>query len=220
MELQIQPRTILGKKVKALRKQGLIPAEIFGHGFPNRHVSINQKDFSKLYREAGEHTIVNLVTEEKEKIPAFISDVQYHPLKNEILAIDFHKVEMDEKIQIKVPIEFLGEAPAVKIGLVLVAVLHEIELEALPDKIPHRIEVDLNTLEESGQSIRVQDIHFSKDVKVLTPKDAVIATISEKAKAEEITPPPPAETEAVATKETTATAEGSKTEETNKEKAP
>ncbi len=213
MELKIQVRTILGKKVRSLRKQGLIPAEVFGHGFPNRHVTINQKDFSKLYREAGEHTIINLVMEEKEKTPVLISDVQYHPLKNGILAVDFHQIKMDEKIQTKVPIEFLGEAPAVKIGLVLVVVLHEIELEALPDKIPHRIEVDLNILEESGQSIRVQDIHFSKDVKVLTPKDAVIATIGEKAKAEEITAPPSAETEAVATKETTATAEGSKTEE-------
>lgn len=216
MELRIQPRITLGKKVRNLRKQGLIPAEIFGHGFPNRHVSINQKDFSRVHGEAGEHTIINLVTEEKEKIPALISDVQYYPLKNEILAIDFHKVKMDEKIQIKVPIEFLGEAPAVKTGFVLVTVLHEIELEALPDKIPHRIEVDLNILEESGQSIRVRDIHFSKDVKILMPKDTVIATIGEKAKEEEIMPPPPAETEVLTAKETTT--EEPKTEETAKEK--
>lgn len=196
MELSIQTRTIFGKKVKTLRRGGLIPAEIFGHGFPNRHVSVPSKDFSKIFKEVGEHTIINLIAE-GEKIPALVSDVQYEPLRGETLSIDFRQVRMDEKIQTKVPIEFSGEAPTVKLGFVVVHVLKEIEIEALPAKIPHRIEVDLSSLEIIGQSIRVSDIKVPAGAKILTPPETVIATVSEMAK-EEIkeTPPPAPEAEA------------------------
>lgn len=197
MELLVKNRIILGKKVKTLRREGLIPAELYGHGTENKHLSITEKEFSKIYKEAGEYTIVNAVTEENEKIPVLISDVTYDHLRGQILSIDLRQIRMDEKIQTKVPIEFIGEAPAVKNGFVVVTVLNELEIEALPDKIPHRIEVDLSSLEEIGQSIRISNLKILKDVKVLVPEDMVIVTVSERAKEEAApTPQPTAETTA------------------------
>lgn len=196
MELQTKNRIILGKKVRTLRRDGLIPAEVYGHGATNRHLSISKKEFTKIYKTAGEHTIINLVTEEKEKIPVLISEVINEPISGDILAIDFHQVRMDEKIQTKVPLEFTGEAPAVKNGLVVVNIINELEIEALPDKIPHRIEVDIRKLESAGQSIRVSDLKIPTGVKILVSDETVIVTVSEKAKEEvEVKPATPETTQ-------------------------
>ncbi len=189
MELLVKNRDVLGKKVKTLRRAGLIPAELYGHGIQNKHLSIPEKEFSKIYKDAGEYTVVNAITETSEKIPVLISDVTYDHLRGRILSVDLRQIRMDEKIQTKVPIEFIGEAPAIKNGFIVVTVLNELEIEALPAKIPHRIEVDLTPLKEVSQSIRVSNLKAPKDVKILVPEDAVIVTVSERAK-EEMAPAP------------------------------
>src|SRR3989338_9910596 len=108
MELKVKERTIFGKKVKTLRRKGLIPAELYGHDIKNKHLSVPEKEFSKIYKDAGEYTIINAITEENEKIPVLISDVAYDNLHGRILSIDLRQVRMDEKIETKVPIEFSG----------------------------------------------------------------------------------------------------------------
>lgn len=207
MELQTQTRTIFGKKTKTLRAEGMIPAEVFGRGFKNAHIAVSEKDFTKIYKEAGENTIVNLLTEENKKIATFISDVVYHPLTHKILAVDFRQIKMDEKIQAKVPIKLINEAPAIKSGFVLINVLNEIEVEALPNEIPHRFEIDLSKLEKPGDSVQVTDVNNSKNVKILSPLDMVIVTIIEKAKEKEesiATEIAPTATEETAEKQTVA----------------
>ncbi len=206
MELKTQNRTVFGKKVRQLRNDGLIPAEVFGRGIKNEHVSISAKEFSKIFKEAGENTVINLIDEKGGKTPVIVSDVASDQMKGIILSVDFHHIRMDEKIQAKVPVEFVGEAPAVKKGLVLIKVVKEIEVEALPDKIPHRFEVNISELSESGQDILVKDLKFSPDVKILTHGDATIITVAETAKEVEVAAPvavapaaagePAAETEA------------------------
>ena len=203
MELQTKTRVILGKKVKILRRDGLIPAEVYGRGLANRHLSISKKEFSKIYKTAGEHTVINLITEEKEKIPVLISEVVNESISGEILAIDFHQIRMDEKIQTKVPLEFTGEAPAAKNGLVVVNIVNELEIEALPDKIPHRIEVDIGKLESAGQSIRISELKIPAGVKVLVSDETVIVTVSEKTKEEiEVKPTAPETTQTTEPPET------------------
>lgn len=195
MELAVKNRNVFGKKVKTLRREGFIPAELFGHGLTNKHLSVAEKDFNKVYRTAGESAIVNLVTEAGEKLPVLISDVQRHPLSGQFLAVDFHQVRMDEKIQIKVPVEFVGEAPAVKAGNILVKLINEIEVETLPQHIPHKFEVDVSGLTEVRQSIHVQDLKVPAEVKIRLEPNTVIATITEPAKAEEVAAPAPAPAE-------------------------
>lgn len=190
MQLNIQPRTIFGKKTKTLRAEGIIPGEIFGHGFENKHVSVSVKEFTKVYGEAGENTIITLIGEEGEKIPALISNVERDAVKDIILSIDFYHVRKDEKIKAEIPVEYIGEDNAAKAGNLLVKILDEIEVEALPDKLPRSFVVDISSLEVPGQSISIEDLKIEKDVKVLVSYETIVATVTEKQKEEVVTPAP------------------------------
>jgi len=184
MELIVQKREIFGKKVKALRKQGFIPAELYGHGVENIHLSVPAKDFLKIFKEAGESTIINLSLENK-KLPVLIHDVVVDPINDQIIHIDFYQIKMDEKITTSVPLEFIGEAPAVREkGGILVKAMQEIEIEALPADLPASIKVNLNNLSEIGKSIYVKDLQVTKGLKILVESETVVATVIEAAKEE------------------------------------
>ena len=197
MELKTQNRDILGKKVKRWRKEGLIPAELFGHDFENKHLSVPVKSFQKLFKEAGKSTIIDLVLENNEKIPVLIYDVQKNPVTDEFLSIDFYKIKAGEKIETEVPIKFVGAAKAEKTGLIVVKVLNEVEIKTLPKDIPHEIEVDLSVLQNEGDAIYIKDLKLSKEIEMLTPPETMIVNVSLKKEEAEEAPPPSVE-EAVA----------------------
>jgi large subunit ribosomal protein L25 len=200
MELKIQTRNILGKKVETLRQRGLIPAELYGHGIKNLHLSLSAKDFQKVFKEAGESTIVNLITEDNKKIPVMILDVVSDPISEKILSVDFYQIKLTEKIKIPVPIEFIGEAPAVKnFGGILVKPLQEIEVEAFPQDLPRHFQVDLSPLDEIKKSILVKDLKISDKVKISINPEMIVATVIEaKPEEEEIKETVPAEGAATA----------------------
>ncbi|TSC59834.1 MAG: large subunit ribosomal protein L25 [Parcubacteria group bacterium LiPW_15] len=167
MELAVQTREDLGKKLNALRKSGLIPAEFYGHGMKNEHLAVKAEEFRKVFKEAGENTIVNLSLGNK-KLPALIYDVKEDPTRGEIMSIDFYGVRMDEKINAKVPVIYLGEAPAIKEkGGVLNETVHELEVSALPGDLPHSFEIDITSLKEIGDTLYVKDLKIPKGVEVL-----------------------------------------------------
>lgn len=209
MDLQIQNRTILGKKVKKLRREGLVPAELYGHGTENRHLTVKEKDFEKTYEEAGEHTIVTLTTG-AENIPVLISYVNRNPITRRIAAADFHRVRMDEKIRTHVPIEFTGEPAGVKQhGLVFVTVVDELEIEALPNNIPHSVEVEVGKLENPGDTIHLGQIKLPEGVRAISASETVLCSLA--AKEEETLKPTPA-VEAAATDKIKKTPEEKKVE--------
>jgi len=189
MELQVQKREILGKRVESLRNQGFIPAELYGHGFENIHLTVPAKEFLKLFKEAGESTIVNLSLENK-KLPVLIHDVSVDPLSDQIINIDFYQVKMDEKITTSVPLEFVGVSPAVKEkDGVLIKAVQEIEVEALPADLPHNIKVDISQLSDIGMNIQIKDLKINKKVKVLADPETVVATVTEPVKEEVVEKP-------------------------------
>ena len=189
MELKAEKREILGSKVHALRTAGMIPAELYGQGSENEHLTVNEKEFAKVFKEAGESTVITLVVDGK-KIPALIYDVDIDPISDMVLHIDFYLVNMKEEIQTEVALEFVGESPAVKAeGGVLVKSMHEIEVRALPANLPHSIEVDLSKLVNIHDSIHVKDLQVASGVKLLAELDAVIATVVEQAVEEEVVAP-------------------------------
>ena len=189
MELKAEKREIVGSKVHALRTQGLVPAELYGHGKQNEHVTVNAKEFAKVLKEAGESTVITLVIG-KEKTPALIHDVNIDPISDAIMHVDFYAVNMNEEIETEVAFEFIGEAPAVKAeGGVLVKSMHEIEVRALPVNLPHSIEVDLSKLVNIHDSIHVKDLVVKAGVKLLADADAVIATVMEQEVEEEVAAP-------------------------------
>lgn len=178
-DLQVQKREILGKKVKALREQGLIPGELYGYKVGNQHVAVSKKEFKKIFEEVGESSIVNIIID-GQKIPSLIHGLQTDSVKNEISHVDFLAVKMDEKIRTEVELEFIGEAPAVKEkGGVLVKAMQEVEVEALPADLPRNIEVELGGLNEIGSDIYVKDLKVGDKVKILTDPETVVATITE-----------------------------------------
>lgn len=184
LTLKFFPREIVGKKVKHLRKQNLIPAEIYGHNVKNQHISVNKNEFLKIFKIAEKSSIIELINEKGEKIPVIVQDIQKHPINDEIITIDFHQIKLTEKIKTKIPIELINEAPALKKGYIIIKNINEIEIEALAKNLPHKIEVDISNLENLKQSIHVKDLKLDKNIKILTDPETIIVSISEAIKEE------------------------------------
>ncbi|MCR4324690.1 MAG: 50S ribosomal protein L25 [Candidatus Curtissbacteria bacterium] len=178
--LSAQPRTVLGKKVKTLRKEGVIPAHVFGHKIETIHVQVNAEDFKKVFEKAGETGIIDLSID-KDKRPVMVRAIQVHPMTDDPLHIDFYQVNLTEKVNVNVPLEIVGEAPAEekKVGLLLTPV-SEIEVEALPTDIPENLEVDVSRLAAIGDEIKIKDLPIDRDkVEVMSDEELVVAQIGE-----------------------------------------
>lgn len=188
MDLKVQKREKFGKIVKDLREKGLVPAEVYGRGFENQHVVVTSKEFGRVFKEAGENTVIDLVLG-SEKWPSLIYDIQRDGISGDISHIDFYRVNMTEKIKARIPLEFIGEAPAVKdkIGT-LNRVMNDIEVEALPADLPHKIEVDLGVLVDLDKNIYAKDLKVSPLVKIMLEPEAVVATVVPLQKEEEVKP--------------------------------
>jgi large subunit ribosomal protein L25 len=189
MELSVQVRENLGKNLNTLRKGGFIPAEFYGHGMKNEHLSVKAEEFRKVYKEAGENTIVNLLLNGK-KLPSLIYEVKEDPLRGNVMHVDFYGVRMDEEIKANIPLEFTGEAPAVKdLGGIVNKTLQEVEVEALPANLPHSFIVDISALSDIGASIYVKDLSAPKGVKIVSEPEQAIVSIAAPRKEEEIVAP-------------------------------
>ncbi len=178
--LTAQKRTVIGRKVKQLRKEGIIPAHVFGHKVKTIHVQVKAGEFHKVFEKAGETGIISLSVD-SEKKPVLVRGIQVHPVTDEPLHIDFYQVNLSEKVKVNVPLEITGEAPAVekKIGLLLTPV-SEIEVEALPADLPENIQVDITKLENIGDEIRVKDLKIDRSkIEVQAEEDLVVASIGE-----------------------------------------
>ena len=187
MNLSVQTREILGKKTKSLRKQGFIPAELYGHGLENQHLSVPAKEFGKVFKKAGESTLIKLKVESGKEFNVLIHDIIKNALTDEISHIDFYSVKMDEKIRARVPLEFIGESLAVKEkGGVLIKSMHEIEVESLPADLPHHLIADISRLMEIGDSLSVVNLEVPVKVKIMVNPETVIASVIEPVKEEEI----------------------------------
>lgn len=214
MELKAEKRDSFGKKTGVLRREGLIPAELYGHGVENMHLAVAAKDFARVYREAGSNTVVNLAVGDLTKM-VMIHNVHMDYLNNSVLAVDFYEVKMDEEITASVPLEFVNESPAVKdLGGILVKAMDEVEIEALPQNIPAAIAVDLSKLTGLGESIYVKDLPTGANYEYKVDPNTVVVTASEPKEeiaAPEITP----ESVVVETEEKKAEREANKQESGN-----
>lgn len=213
LKLSAEKRELLGRKVKNLRKQGFIPGNIFGKNIKSIAIKINEDDFKEVFKKAGETQLVE-VQIGKEAHPVLITNVQVHPVTDQIIHADLKEVNLKERVTATVPVELIGESPAEKDGLgVLVQLIDEIDVEALPLDIPDVFELDVSSLKEEEQSLSVGDIKYDKDkIEILNDKEQMIARIAAPQKEEE--PEPVAEEEAEGEGETPAEPEAESTEET------
>ncbi|MBI4094674.1 MAG: 50S ribosomal protein L25 [Candidatus Liptonbacteria bacterium] len=220
MELRAAERTAFGKSTGALRKSGVIPAELYGHGVKNLHLSVEGKAFLRVFRDAGENTLIHLSIEGTIR-PVLVHDIQRDSLSGDISHVDFYEVRMDEKLKAHVPVHLSGEAPAVKEkGGFLNKALDAVEVESLPGDLPHNFEVELGGLIDLDRSIYVKDLAAPRGVKILTDPESVIVTVTPPQKEEEVPAPEVAVAEVkVESEEKKAErdAEKAKTKETEKE---
>lgn len=177
LTLKVTPRTVVGKKIKKLRNQGFIPANIFGSDFKSRSISVVIKEFINVYKIARETGVIYLELEKKE-LPVLITNVQRHPVNDNILHVDFRKIDLSKKIETSVPVKAAGESEAVnQKGGVLLIQTESLLVEALPEDIPTKIEIDISIIKDIGQEIKVNDLVKSDKYEIKAPPEKVIFSV-------------------------------------------
>ena len=160
-----------------MRAEGFVPAVFYGMGKESVSIMVEDKEFRKIWREAGESTTVLLETPTG-KVDVLIHEVQMDPVKDTPVHIDFLAVDMNKEIEVPVALEFVGESDAVKAGGVLTKSLHEVEVKALPKNLPHNLEVDISALATLEDQILVSDIKLPMGVTMVTDGEEVVAVVS------------------------------------------
>jgi large subunit ribosomal protein L25 len=159
-------------------KEGLIPAIVYGPKRENISISVNQKEFEDLYKQVGESTLVTLDVE-KEKVIVLVYDIQRNPLDGSIIHVDFFEPNLKEKVEAEIPLNFIGEAPAVKeLSGTFVRNTYSLDVQALPQNLPHEIEVNIEVLKTFDDVIYVKDLNVGSDVEIMQDPETVVAMIS------------------------------------------
>ena len=196
--LELRPRTLLGKKVGRLRREGQVPAVIFGHG-DSIPVQVDAHTFEQGYRRWGQTTLITLTGIDGD-IPALVHDVTRNPRSGSLVHVDFFRVSLTEETTAEVPLHFIGESRAVKDEQgVLIHPVSTVRIEALPQDIPHRIEVDLSRLATMDDEITIKDLAVDRSkIRLLDDPDELVAKVVPQRAEEEVAPPAPAEGEEAA----------------------
>ena len=185
IQLSAKKREVTGKKVETLRKEGLIPAVLYGPGSISLTLSVVKKEFDMAYKEAGESSLVALSVD-KDKNLVLIRGVQHHPLSGFAIHVDFYQPRLDVKIKIMVPVRLEGEAPAQKnFEGTLIQNISEVEVSALPQDLPSEITVDVSVLKTLEDRILVENLHVDSKVEMLAEPDWIVAQVVPKENVEE-----------------------------------
>lgn len=181
LSLNAEERIILGKKVKHLRKEGKLPAHVFGKGVETEVVSVDGKTFLKIFKEAGETGLINLKIDTDKVKPVMIRGVQYDPVSGEPLHVDFYLVNLKETVKVPVPLTMIGEEPeSVKLGeTIVLQTLNEIEVEALPADLIEKIEVDITGLKNVDDMVTVGQLQFDRSkLTIHMPEEEIVVKLA------------------------------------------
>jgi len=180
LSLKAKIRKITKKASKKLAKIGKIPAVLYGHNVKNQILEVAKNKFKEVFKKAGTSTLINLKIEgEKEPKKVLIHQVQFHPLTDEPIHVDFYQIKMTEKIKTEVPIVTKGTAPAVaELGGNLIVTKPTIEIECLPQDLIHEIKVDVSSLKTFDDKICVADLPIPKNIEVLDNPDETVVVVT------------------------------------------
>lgn len=185
--LSAKIRKNIGKKAKFVREGDKIPAVVYGPKIKSLPLEINLEEFEKVFKETGESSLISLDIEgEKEKRLVLIHDFKKDSLTDKFLHIDFYQASLKEEVEVSVPLVFEGQSPAVKeLGGTLVKIISEVKVKALPQNLPHEIEVNVENLKTFEDHILIKDLPVSKDVKILGKPGEIVASVAPPEKVEE-----------------------------------
>lgn len=188
-KLSVRPRSVLGKKVSRLRREGRLPGVIFGGRADSVPVDTDQHAFELGFRSFGQTTLLSLEGLDGGEVPALVHSVSRDPRTGRMIHVDFTRVSLTEKTHAEVPLHFSGESPAVKLGeAVLIHAMDHVRIEAYPQDIPHRIDVDLSPLQQLDDAIHVRDLIVdTQTVEILNdPEELVVKAAAVKVEAEPV----------------------------------
>jgi large subunit ribosomal protein L25 len=191
-ELEVAKRKITGKKVRFLRRQGVVPANIYGHGIDSTPITVDTKNLKHLLAHVGKTDLISLKLDGTiEPVRVLMREVQRNTLTDEPLHVDFYQVRMTEKIKAEVPLVFVGEAPVLKKvkNSSILPLIDSLDIEALPDDLPHSLEVDISHLEELDHTLHVKDIPLGHGITLLSDPEQMVVKVAEARKEEEIVAP-------------------------------
>lgn len=188
LSLSAKTRKDLGKKVKKLRQKDILPAILYGPKLKkSQPLELDYKVFEKIYKEAGESSLISLeIEEDNKKIPVLIHEIQRDPLTDKISHVDFYQASLEEKTTVKIPIVLEGNSLAVKeSGGTLVKYISEVEVRALPQKLPKEIKVNVEALKTFEDNILIKDLKIPEGVEILRSGDDIVASVLPPEKVEE-----------------------------------
>lgn len=165
--LSVYDREVTGHRTRHLRTEGLVPAVVYGGKQPAQKIQVNERELGRLLSHGGALHLVELVGEGFPQTRALIREVQRHPVRRNLLHVDFVRVAMDQKIHVAVPLHVTGHAPAVELGGVLLQNVDVLEVECLPDDMPSSIEIDVSALVDVHARLTVHDLVLPKGVKLV-----------------------------------------------------
>lgn len=178
MSIKLQAKLRQEGGVNSLRNAGFVPGIVYGKGVKNVSVAVGKMDLEKVFKKAGESTLLELEIEDGKIRHVLINEVQTDPVRGLPIHVDFLEVRLDQKIKAEVPIVYIGESPAVKgLGGVLVKNIQHVEVEAFPQDLPHNIEVDISSIKTFEDHIKVGDIKVGPKVKILSDAKSVAASV-------------------------------------------
>lgn len=194
-------RTVLGNANSALRRSGLVPCVLYGKKTANANLMVDISEFGKVYRQAGETTLIDLEIDGGHTQKVLVQDLQVDPLSGKVIHIDFHGIDMSQKLEVNIPLKIIGESPAVKEqGGILVKTLDELKVRCLPADLVHEITVDISSLAAFGSHLRVKDIVLPKGLEAMQDQNETVITVTEPrsdAELAALTEKPEADVEAV-----------------------
>jgi len=178
LSLVAEPREQIGKKVASLRREGRLPAVVFGHGVGSENVSLDAHEFELLRRKAGQNELINLSVQGTKARPVLVHGVQVHPVNRRPLHVDLFLVRMTEELTVDVPLVPTGTSNAIEnLNGTLMHQLESVRIRALPDHLPQSIEYSIESLIDFDAAIHVSDLAIPGDATLLTDPDEVVAKV-------------------------------------------
>lgn len=171
-------RTDDNGKAAAIRAGAEVPAVLYGGKGENEHLKLSANDISQTYQQAGESSLIDLSVDKADTIKVIIKNVQYNPINDKIIHVDFYRVDMKKPIDVEIPLEFIGDPKAVKdLGGTLIKSLESISANCLPGDLLENIEVDVSSLDTFNDSVKVRDLKIDEKIKVMNNPDDAVASV-------------------------------------------
>ncbi len=178
--IKAKKRTGLGNSNNALRRSGFIPGVLYGRKIGNTNLLLELSEFGKVYRKAGETTLIDLEIDGGAAQKVLVQSLQIDPITSKVIHVDFHGIDMSEKLEADIPLKFIGESSAVKeLGGILVKTLDAIKVRCLPADLVHEIEVDISPLAALGSHLRIKDIKLPHGLEALQGGEETVLTVTE-----------------------------------------